>query len=327
MNARYLLGVALLVGGAVAACGGGATNALDDYGGTAPQDEGEGAGNGSNKPGGSTKPDTETPGVPGGTPGQTSAPGAQKFYVDNVHPTLSSGCGGCHGATGPGPNIMTAADAIKSHAQLLAAGYAIPQSAMVKKVAHGGSTTNFLKPAEVAKYEEWVALEAKEREAKGQPPPVNVLEKIGTCFDRAKFDALQMGGWQTTRRQANNNTNQVTPWNENGDNCTGCNNGLCRTCHTADAVSHYVNAVGNPIFPAEYTFEQTKTKDFVTQYFGVSPEGKPIASEGLKRKATATSKDVAYSHPYFTIPAAREAAIKAFTDDAIAKYNAGTCGK
>jgi mono/diheme cytochrome c family protein len=325
MNTRYLLAIGLVVGAAVAACGGGSTGYLE---GTGPQPADEETPNAprGTTPGKTPAPGEPAPGVPG-APGQTSAPGAQKFYVDNVHPTLSSNCAGCHGGAGPGPNLLTAADAIKSHAQMLAAGYAVPQSPMVKKTAHGGSTTNFLKPAEVSKYEEWVALEAKERADKGQPPPANVLEKIGTCFDQAKFDALKMGEWRTTRRTANNNTNQVTPWNENGDNCTGCNQAYCRACHSNDLGSSYMNSVGNTLWPATHTFEESKTSPFVRQYFGVAPDGKPTASDGLMRKSQATAKDVAYSHPYFTLNATQMAAVKAFTDDAVAKYVAGTCGK
>jgi len=327
MNARYLLGVALLAGIAVAACGGGSTGYLE---GVQPENEGEGTGTGTNKPPGQGGSTNSTPGDGSGTPipgsGSTNAPAAQKFYIDNVHPFMANQCGGCH-TTGPGKVFMVASDAIKSHAQLMATGYGIPQSAIVTKPAHGGSTTNFLKQAEVQKYEEWVALEAKERSDKGQPPPVNVLEKIGTCFDKAKFDALQMGQWQTTRRTADNNTNQVNPWNENGNNCTGCNQAYCRACHSNDKASHYMNAVGNTLWPADHTFEQSKTTDFITQYFGVGADGKPVASDGLQKKAAATSKDVAYSHPYYTLNATRQAAIKAFVDDAITKYNAGSCGK
>ncbi len=324
MNARYLLGIGLIVGAAVAACGGGSTGTLEGYG-PGPEDEAPAGGRGgsSTKPG---SPGEETPGVPG-TPGQTSAPGAQKFYVDNVHPTLANNCGGCHTTAGPGPAFLTPSDAIKSHAQLLAAGYAVTQSAMVKKPAHGGSTTNFLKPAEVDKYEQWVAMEAKERAEKGEAPPANVMEKIGTCFDRAKFDAMQMGQWRTTRRTNNNNINQVTPWNENGDNCTGCNQAYCRTCHSNDPESYFMNAVGNTLWPANHTFESTKSSPYIRQFFGVSPEGKPVGSDGLKRKSDATAKDVAYSHPYFTLNAQQTAAVKAFVDDAVAKYTAGTCGK
>lgn len=328
MKARYLLAIALGAAMAVAACegdpgtlgGGGRGGAGGDEDGTST---GSGRGGGNSK-GGGTGEGQNDPNAP--PAGETNAPEAKQFYIANVHTFMASACGTCH-TTGPGPAFMNGADAAKSHAALMAAGYAIPNSRVVQKPAHAASTTNFLNPQQIATYEEWVAMEAK-----GRPPgqaPVNVLEKIGTCFDKAKFDAMQMGEWQTTRRTGDNNANNITPWNENGNNCTGCNQAVCRVCHTQDPATGYKNAIGNTLYPAENTFEETKLTNpaYITKFFGVGPDGKPVASDGLKKKALATAKDNAYTHPFYTIDATQDAAIKAFTDDAIAKFNAGTCGK
>jgi hypothetical protein len=124
-------------------------------------------------------------------------------------------------------------------------------------------------------------------------------------------------------------SNQVTPWNENDDNCTGCDNSPCRTCHSGDDATGFVLSIGNPNLPATYTFDQSKITNptYLQKYFGVSAAGEPIASNALKIKSEATAKDKAYTHPYYRIDAAMETRINAFVDATIAKYKStnGTC--
>lgn len=76
-----------------------------------------------------------------------------------------------------------------------------------------------------------IAMEAKDG---GNLSQVNVLEKFGDCLDPAAFAAIGLEKLVTTRRTAQNNANNVTPWNENANECTGCNNAPCRTCHSLD---------------------------------------------------------------------------------------------
>jgi hypothetical protein len=59
----------------------------------------------------------------------------------------------------------------------------------------------------------------------------------------------------------------------------------------------------------------------------VSPDGKPIASDGIKKKSDSTMKDKAYTHPMYVLNATQTAAVNAFVTDAIAKYTAGSCGQ
>lgn len=329
LSARYLLGIALAAATAVAACGGGSTNTLTDGSG------GENNGGSSRLPGGDDDDDTNGGGAtnPGNTPGETpsgpvptNSPEGKAFYIANVHPFMAQKCGACHGAAGPGPAWLTTADAEQSYAQLFQLGYVVQQSRIILKPAHGGVTNNVLSNTEVQTYNEWVAIELKDG---GTKAPPNVLEKLGSCFDREKFDAMNLGRWRTTRRTNNNNTNNITPWNENANNCTGCDNAPCTTCHSADAATNYKNAVGNNLLPADNTFEETKLTSpaYITKYFGVSPEGKPIASDALRKKMEATKKDRAYTHPMYNLNADQLAALDAFVNDVITKYNAGTCGQ
>lgn len=334
MKILHLLAIGLATGVMVAACDAGSSDALSNR---SSDRLGAGQGEGDDDDDDTTADDNK---APAGTGSKTSdpadkdtpvnatpnSPAGKTFYTASVHPFLASKCGGCHGPTGPGPSWLTAADAEKSYAQLFQQGYVVQQSRITLKGAHGGSTTNVLTATEIGTYNQWISMELKDGGTKATP---NVLAKLGGCFDRAKFDAMQMQNWATTRRQQGNNTNAVTPWNENANNCTGCNNAPCSTCHSADPATNFVNAVGSPIFPADYTFSETKktAPAYISKFFGVGPDGKPVASNGISKKSDATMKDKAYTHPMFKLTTQQQTALDAFVQDAITKYNAGTCGQ
>lgn len=323
MNLRYLLGIGLAAACAVAACGGGSPDTLGD--GTDGTDNG--GTTGSKTPGGTTgtpgtpgSPGTGTPTDPGGTP--TNSPTGKAYFTANVYPFLQSGCGGCH-VNGPGTKWQTG-DADGTYTMLFSLGYVATDSRILLKGPHGGVTTNVLTSAQQTTFTTWVNQEIKDGGVKATP---NVLAKMGGCIDKTKFDAMQLQNLRTIQRTTNNNTNNVTNWAENANRCTGCNNAPCRDCHSADDITGFVMAINNPAFPADYTFNQTKliNPPFLQKYIGIDPTGNPIASGALDNKATATSKDHAYTHPYFQINATTKAAIQAFVDDAVAKYKAGTC--
>jgi hypothetical protein len=327
-GARYLLGIAVVTAGLVAACGddpnGGGLGSYTRNGGTTG--DGNDDNGGSTVPGGQqgTEPGTSTGAGP--TPvdtGPTPDTEGKKFFIANVHPTLSNTCGTCH-ETGPGPAWLKKTDAEVSYKMMFQLGYVSMQSRILLKGAHGAAPA--LTPDQSTKYTQWVNLELK---ASGGTAAPNVLEKLGACFDKTTFDAMQLGNLRTVRRTNNNNTNQVTPWNENDDNCTGCDNSPCRTCHSGDDATNFVLSIGNPNLPQTYTFDQSKSTlpAYLQKYFGLSATGEPIASNAIKIKSDATSKDKAYTHPYFRIDANQEAKITAFVDATIAKYKStnGAC--
>jgi hypothetical protein len=258
-------------------------------------------------------------------PAATTDGDGKTFFEAKVYPSLATSCGHCHAGAGPGPSWL-GKDAEASYLLLFTAGYVVPRSRIIEKPVHGGATANVLGDAEKAQYDAWVLMELK---ARGANAPPNVLDKLGSCFDRRLFDAMDLGAWRTTQRTANNNTNDVTPWNENANNCTGCNKASCSTCHSADAATNFIDAVGNPILPADTTFESSKltTPAYITKYFAVSPDGKAIASEAIRKKSDATKKDHAYSHPMFELTTEQQAALDAFVSDVTTRFNAGLCGQ
>lgn len=331
MNAKYLLGIALAAAAAVAACGGGGDST--SLGGGAGNNgdpgmgtPGAGGTTGGGKTGGSTPGQSTGQGGPSDPSGPTptSSPTGKDFFIANVYPFLQTGCASCHVSGAGGAPMWLAADADTSYKLQFTYGFVSTSSMILTKGAHGGSSTNVLTSAQQSTYLQWVAQETKDGGQTAQP---NVFEKLAGCMDQTKFDAIGLANLRTIQRTANNNTNNVTPWNENANRCTGCNNAPCRDCHAGDPASNFINAYGNNNFPASYTFEQTKLSNpaYIQHYFGTDATGNPIASHGLEAKATAVSKGVAYSHPYFTLTTAEVTAIQAFVDDAISKYKAGTC--
>jgi hypothetical protein len=332
-TARYLLGIALVTAGLVAACGDAPSDSLGQggldrgNGSSRLPDDGNGNGGGDGTgTGGGTGAGNGTGGGAGPTPSDpTKAPDteAKQYFAANVHPSLAQSCGSCH-ESGPGPAWIKKTDVEVSYKMMFQLGYVSLQSRIILKGPHQG--TNGTTTEQTQKFTTWVNMELK---AGGTKAPPNILEKIGGCFDRAKFDAIGLGNMRTVQRTNNNNTNNVTPWNENANNCTGCNNAPCRTCHSGDDATLFVNSIGNPNLPQNFTFEQSKLTNpaYVTKYIGVSPTGEPIASNAIKIKAEATQKDKAYTHPMYRVDANLDTRINDFVNDAIAKYKAtnGAC--
>jgi hypothetical protein len=334
MLTRSLLAAALTAAALVAACSND-TGSLTDGSGAGGQG-GAAAGQRSNAPAGTQGGAGGATGGGGGVTGTasgvtggpvaTNSPGGKAYYIANVHPFLASTCGGCHDKPGPGPNWLAPADAESSYAMLFSQGYVVMQSRLTVKGLHDGSTTNALNPTQITTFNNWVTMELADGTKAGTATP-EVLQKLGACFTQTLFDAMKMGQWKTTQRTANNNTNNITPWNENANNCTGCNNTPCSACHSDDAATNFNDAEGNTILPPGTTFSNTKltTPAYITKFFGVSPDGKAIASDGIQKKSDATKLSHAYSHPMFTLTTDQQTALTAFVTDAITKFNAGTC--
>jgi hypothetical protein len=314
MTAKTLLAIALGSAVLVAACGDGADTLTD------------GTGAASRKPGASVNSAAGDADLTSTGPIPTNSTAGKEFYKQNVHPFLSAACGTCHDQAGPGIYYITNGDAEKTYGQLYRVGYVVEQSRVVIKPAHGGLTTNTLNAQQIMLYNQWVDIELKDGGAQSQP---SILAGLGACFDRTKFDAMKMGEWRTLQRTANNNLNAVAKWNENADTCTGCKNAPCTTCHSADPATNFANSVGNTLLPADETFNNTKltTPAYITKFFGTTADGKAAPSQGLLKKSDATKKDSAYTHPLFTFNVTQLAAIDAFVNDAVDKFNAGQCGQ
>jgi cytochrome c553 len=266
---------------------------------------------------------TTTP-TPGTLP--TASKAGEAFFAKELQPLLSASCGGCHEAGGPGnPTWIDANDAKKTYDMIYLQAFATATSRIVVKGPHSGGAAPALSTEERSKWGQWIALEAKEP---GKPAQASVLEKFGSCFDKAKFDAIGLGTLEVTARTKKNNPQALT---ENQDECTGCrDNTKCSTCHSSDDATGFVMAIGNTIFPEDYTFESTKklSPPFIREYVGTTPAGEPTYNPGLKSKSTNTiEKALAYQHPMFLMTDDMEVAIKAFVDDAILKQKSGLCGK
>lgn len=246
---------------------------------------------------------------------------AKEQFATNVQPRLAATCGGCH-AVGPGPAWIVPSDIDKSYALMFSRGYVVAASVLLTKGPHATGAPA-LSTSDARSVSQWIELEAKER---GDKAPPSVLTKVARCLDRAKFDAIGLDKLTTTPRTAANNPNKYT---ENANECTGCKNAPCSTCHSADAASGFIMAMGNTLLPEEHTFNETKSTHppYLQKYFGLDTEGRPLASHAIKAKADASLTAKPYTHPMFKIPAATEAALDAFVEDAIARYASRQCAE
>jgi hypothetical protein len=233
----------------------------------------------------------------------------------NVYPSIEGTCGGCHNnATDGAPQFLKAMDANTSYQNLDARGDIIvdpSQSLMLHQGSHDGGKAPALTSDQATTVTTWLTQEMQERA--GSAAPVNVLQKIGmSCLDQTKFDAIGFQNLRTTQRQG-----------ENANNCTGCNNAPCRTCHTGGDGGFYM-AVGSAL--DNTTFQETQTPQYIVKYIGLNGTA-PVASDAIKNKAAAVATGAPYTHPMFTIPATMQTAIDDFVQDAVTKYQNKQCGQ
>jgi hypothetical protein len=247
---------------------------------------------------------------------------AKEYFTTKVQQALSTSCAQCH-ATGPGPAWIAPEDVERSYALQFQRAYVSLTSPILKQGVHDGGTAPALSADAAQTYSIWVQLELKER---GGKTPDGILTKLGGCLDKTKFDAIGFDKLITTPRNADNNPGKEA---EDANTCDGCNNVQCSTCHSDDAATGFLMALGNDIFPADHTFTdmKTTTPPYMQKYFGLDVDGTPIGSKAIQNKSNATVAGKAYSHPMFTLTADQSTALEAFVNDAVAKFKSGACGK
>lgn len=317
MRTKLALGFVLVAAAATAACG-------DDDGALTQQRKSAGAGGAApsetqSEPGafpGSGTSGTTTPasGTGGNTP--TPTPGvanstAKQFFFDSVHPSLATSCGTCHDAQGPGPAWMFRNDKDKTYVTFENLGYIAKPSRIETKGVHNGGTGPALTAAQGTMLNQWIDQELA---ARGNKAPVNIKAALGGCMNLQLFNAIGLAQLRTIRRN-----------NENANNCTGCNNAPCMTCHSSDPATGVIIAYGNNNVPANHTFEMAKQVPFMDIVIGTNGT-EIVGSKKLAVKADATAKDKPYTHPMYAISTEMQGRIDAFAADVAAKYKAGQCG-
>lgn len=291
-----------------------ACSAAPEYNGGLAQYEQGGASNSAlvTAPVGTVTPPATTTTQPTPLPLPVQGPGsaqssAHQYFIDNVYQPLNQTCGSCHASGANGAPMFLQTNAATAYQTMDGRGMIVTQSSLLTKGQHLGPA---LTAAEVTVVNQWLSLEAKERV--GKAAPVNILERIGDCLSEGLFDAIGFQNLKTTPRNG-----------EDANTCTGCNNTPCSHCHTGGDGNFYM-AVGSGI--DDSTFQKTKQAQYVVKYIGLNGT-QPVPSNAIQAKSQTTQQDGTYFHPMFTLTPQMQSAITAFAQDAIAKYNAGLCGK
>ena len=235
---------------------------------------------------------------------------ALAYFEETVHPSLSSTCGGCHADSGPGPAWLFS-DAQKTYDTMENLGMLAKDSIVLGKGSHYSAAAPALTATQTTMVTKWIDKEYTGRGNAGVPSGIKA--KLGPCFDKAKFDAIGLGALRTTKRT-----------NENANNCTGCNNAPCMTCHTTDTATGVIIADGNNNVPKTYTFDKAKETPFIDLVIGTNGS-EIVGSRKLALKSKATVGDKPYTHPMFTVTTLTQDAIDEFAKDVNAKRKAGMC--
>jgi mono/diheme cytochrome c family protein len=255
--------------------------------------------------------------TPPTAPPPASGPGsaissAHDFYIKKVYPALAN-CAACHQAGNNGAPIFLQTDPAVSYQSIDARGWIQLPSPILQKGPHMGPA---LTTEQMSVVNEWLQMEAKERV--GQAAPVNILDKIGNCLLPTLFDQIHFENLLTQARNG-----------EDANQCTGCNQAQCNTCHLGGDGGFYMG-VGSPIDNASLigvsTFTATQKAKYIVKYIGLNGT-QPVPSYAIKAKQALVAVSPPYAHPMFVLPPEMDAAINNFVGAAINAYNSKLCGQ
>ncbi|MFO0676439.1 MAG: hypothetical protein U0169_07890 [Polyangiaceae bacterium] len=284
----------------------------DDTGSTT---RGGGGSSGSSGTGGSTGASTDG-GIP---PRADSGPGstasaARDFFIADTSAKLNASCGSCHIGGANGAPKFLASDAAASYIALDNRALIQAGSLLTTKGVHSNGGAPALSGDALASVTSWLGKEAGERA--GKAAPVSLLEIAAKCGDMTKFPQQALTSMLTTQRQ-----------NENNNNCTGCSNTQCASCHNSGEANTYI-ANPNEANSVQRMLAFYQSADGISRFVGIDGT-KLVESKIFETKATATQADQRSAaipkHPMYRVDATRATAIAAFAADIVAKYNAGTC--
>ncbi|MGH7285666.1 MAG: hypothetical protein ACRELY_29460 [Polyangiaceae bacterium] len=298
---------AIVAAAAMAACGNSDSLSVPDDG----MGGGGGGGGGSDysAPAAAPQPgdDTPHPGVDDNA--------AKVYFVQNVYPSLMVTCGSCHVSPGSdgAPPWLSSGTATDAYTMIEARGYInLTSSLLLKKGAHEGPA---LTPDQTNTISQWLTLEMQVR---GSATPANLLSKLGDCLDKTKFTTIALDKLRTTPRT-----------NENTDRCTGCNKAACQTCHEQGEYTMYSNdgTLGTSTFNALVANTTSADGTYLIEKYITTDGTSLVPATAIADKSAVTQTGPNYSHPMFVVDDTMKAAILDFANDAIAKYNAKSCGQ
>jgi hypothetical protein len=250
---------------------------------------------------------------PAAGPGSTQSQ-AHQYFDNTVYPQLSV-CQGCHSTGNDGAPKMMESPADTTYSELDSLGLIQANSALVTQGSHDNGKAPALSQSQQSVVVTWLGMEAQERQGSAAPP--NIMANLASCVDMNLWNQI---GWEKLVTQPRTN--------ENPNRCTGCNQAQCNSCHLGGD-ANFMMAEGTNLEPQGYTFQQTfqssESSIFMLKYFGLNG-ATPVASNAIMLKQQAVAAGPAYSHPMFTMDATMTAALNAFVNDALTKYQNKQCG-
>jgi hypothetical protein len=237
-----------------------------------------------------------------------------QFFTAQVYPKVNAECGSCHVSGAAGAPKFFGADAPTTYQSFDVNGYIAQNSRILAKGPHAGGAAAALTADTTAKFNEWLVIEASERG--GATPATSIWTKIQNCATAADWEPVNTAvrNLRTIRRNG-----------ENANNCTGCNQAQCETCHHIGEYGFWAN--NNRLTSATAAFtEHSSDALFWQQYLGTNGT-QLVVSPKIKAKADAVATGRPYSHPLFQYAPAVQTAVEAFANGVITKYNAKQCGQ
>lgn len=269
--------------------------------------------------------DVLIPGTPpgsGGGGGQTEG-GAYEFYVENVHPALDLTCTWCHAAVeaggeapGNAPQWLSVT-ADQSYANIEAYGTLIAHPKNSLLLLQGEHMGPALQPKQAAIVNEWLLMEAEERNL---PTPEDPIDPEGPPANTAE-DALNQFAACMTRELWDANEMFLLPHNQTAGW------GVCRGCHNRGYAGAFLDD------DQTLTYEENKKRPYllklVTAKIGENGAFEDLIPSNrfrLKGSEICTYEDEALCHPKYSLNPNVDANITAFFNAVHTAWSNGTCG-
>jgi len=243
------------------------------------------------------------------------ATGAKALYQDTVHSIVTAKCGGggCHAQPSvTGMYGFATADAEASYTQVtstptLIGTYTAASAALVTKIDGTHNAVTYT-PDDTSKITAWLGAESTERNANGQPPPVDPIAKLAAWTGCMSLENFQAAGMAAAWGNLSSQTNQ-----------------RCANCHATGLDAFYTGNGQGGLNEENYFAAVTTQKEFLLKYFTVEQSGAVIINTSAFKNAGVDLPDDTNHPPFDPMVNAGMTALSEFYDLTLARQTANTC--